>query len=1007
MATVKLPEGHCVNLHPRPQQPSPYKAYRAEYHNITELSAAPPSPYTPATSGNLRRSKATKLPLPRALADKNKDPRGELLSSTEVLRPAPLSIPSASTQNEGEAEAMAKDRDQYWRKLRGKNDKESPQSQKEYSSESTNQAQKSWYQNKYETNTEDDLFVTHGASLRTDIAVPTSSSNNLARHTRTSATRQAQAESQTKWRKHGDLCMDGETNDNMPQRPERIEHTTDSSEQSHPSVSPVSAEDSPMTEWEDRFVVHMPTAKDPNPPTMTAHQIAQYQQSIERVHRSGGKMVDPDALPSPPRSSPKVKANPGAHQDQKPCSFKAYDGRPMPSLPETSQQLATPHQTHGPPGYYSPDEIGKKRFSTIWEESSPSKSKDKRSSAADGSFLGCKQINGPREQPREDTILAPGEKNPDEILLFSTDDTSSDPQYAPPKYELKSRQIEEKNAATANRTVRTAKQAVLQDEWATTSRNTKHVQCSKPSSRTLCRDHCCQQHERSRESAHNSNKENSLPTGHSGLPEIPDDDPRGDDVFIITPTITRTLIPTTEKKAVYPKQQGIRRPSIGNGQAITGEAMKAVRAKPQMVSTTLSGLRPSIPASLTTSTGPKMTHSQTTQLSRVLPAKVDAKEKEERPPHTRQSSGGIRGFIRTSGLVKSPTDGLASMIRNGAGSLHLPDSSRKPSPITLSAPPSRDNSDSSRSSKSFYSAKGSTPASSVKEDHTVVHSLLRSTKVVEIAELDGQQVSNPKESIRVPKEPKVAKEAPKPLKEAPKVPKEASKVPKEASKVPKEASKLPKETSKLSKEIPNMPRELPKLPKEIPKSNTAQTRAEAREIRSLEKIITREKRQVTKDKPKEKHTSRKDASPLDKAITVRDVKDAFNPVALSVAFELTITAATHIYRNFRNWIDNPHIKSVLGSIMNMARHCYRVFMRIFRAVSRYQSTGTWPKPHNDQAISKFLVELLQAIVYLFVLGFGAVVFGRIAGYVVLVGSWVVWFARPFAWTVQSVGRAFL
>ncbi|KAJ5805128.1 hypothetical protein N7474_011015 [Penicillium riverlandense] len=997
MATVKLPEGHCVNLHPRPQQPSPYKAYRAEYNNITELSAATPSPYTPAAAGNLRRSKATKLPLPKALADKNKDPRGELHSSSSVPRPAPLSIRSASARNEGaEAESMAKDRDQYWRKIRGKNDKESP---KEYNTESTNQAQKSWYQNKYETNTEDDLFVTHGASLRTDIAVSSSSNNNLARHTRTSAHRQV--ESETKWRKHGDLCVDAEPNDIMPQRSERIEHTTDSSGQSHPSVSPVSAEDSSMTEWEDRFVVHMPTAKDPNPPTMTAHQIAQYQQSIEKVHRSGGQMVDPDALPSPPRSSPKVKANSGAYQDQKTGPFKAYDGRPMPSLPETNQQLATPAQPQGPPGYYSPDEIGKKRFSTIWEESSPSKSKDKRSSAADGSFLGCKQINGPREQPREqpreDTILAPGEKNPDEILLFS-DETSSDPQHAPPKYELKSRQIEEQNAPAAHRTVRTAEKAALQNEWAPTSRNMKHVQCSKPSSRTMCRDHSCQQHEGSRETSQNSNsnKENSHPTGHSRLPEIPDDDPRGDDVFIITPTITRTWIPTTEKKALYPKPQGIRRPSVGNGHAVTGEAMKAVRAKPQMVSTTPSGLRPAIPASLTSSTGPKMTHSQTTQLCRALPAKVDAKEKEERPPNIRQGSGGIRGFIRTSGLVKSPSDGLTSIIRTGVGSLHLPDPTRKPSSITFSAPPSRDNSDSSKSSKSFYSAKDSTPPSSIKEDHTMVHSLLRTAKVVEIAELDGQQVSNPKESIPVPKEvPKVAKEAHKPVKEAPKPVKEAAKVPKEA---PKEAPKLPKEASKLSKETS-------RLSKEIPKPNTAQTRAEAREVRSLEKTTTREKRHSSKDKPKEKHSSRKDTSPLDTAIAVKDVKDAFNPVALSLVFELAVAIASYIHRNFRNWVDNPHVKSVLNSIMNMARHCYRVFMCIFRAVSQYQSTGSWPKPRNDQAISRFLVELLQAIVYLFVLGFGAVVIGRVAGYVVLVGSWVVWFARPFAWTVQSVGRA--
>jgi hypothetical protein len=216
---------------------------------------------------------------------------------------------------------------------------------------------------------------------------------------------------------------------------------------------------------------------------------------------------------------------------------------------------------------------------------------------------------------------------------------------------------------------------------------------------------------------------------------------------------------------------------------------------------------------------------------------------------------------------------------------------------------------------------------------------------------------------------------------------------------------LPKETPKEPKETPKVPKETTKLPKETPKSSSAHNRAEVRELRSLEKVATREKRHSTKDKPKEKHTSRKDPSPLNKAVAVKDVKDAFNPMALSLAFELAITTITHVHRNFRNWIDNPHVKSVMGSIMNMVRHCYRVFMRILHAVSQYQATGTWPKPRNDQAISKFLVELLQAIVYLFVLGFGAVVVGRIAGYVVLVGSWVVWFARPFAWTVQNVGRA--
>lgn len=136
-------------------------------------------------------------------------------------------------------------------------------------------------------------------------------------------------------------------------------------------------------------------------------------------------------------------------------------------------------------------------------------------------------------------------------------------------------------------------------------------------------------------------------------------------------------------------------------------------------------------------------------------------------------------------------------------------------------------------------------------------------------------------------------------------------------------------------------------------------------------------------------------------------KDGVNAVALSMIFEIVVVAVTHMHKFVLNVTDSPYAKFLMSNVLNMTQHCYRVFSKVYRAISRYQATGTWPKAKNDQAVSRFLVELLQAIVYLFILGFGVMIVGRTAAYVVLVGSWIVWFARPFAWVFQFVGRALI
>lgn len=754
-----------------------------------------------------------------------------------------------------------------------------------------------------------------------------------------------------------------------------------------------------MTEWEDRFVVHMPSAKDPNPPTMTAQQIAEYQRSIERICREGGHFVDPNTRPSPRNGTPETKASPDSHRDRTSGNsphFKAYDGRPMQIPPQAERQpeppaAPQPQGTLGPQGqphYYSPDEIGKNRISTIWEEQSPSRSKDKRYSAnADGSFLGCKEINGP------------GTKNPDEILLYGYGEDTKTLQPRPLALNAKKKPKDEKKISAFRALRKSAEHTEVQEEWTQISRNSKHAQCSKPSPVTMCQDQECSD-AIPRSDSQGSSKENYHPSeSESSSPGKLADGRGEDDVFIITPTITRTMIPTPtpekqakkeERNVSGPKPSGLRRPG-GIGLSGTGEAVKAVRAKAQVISTP-SGLRPAAGPLQNESTAPLMTSSKTTPLRSIptvkdVPGAKENKEKDdaaaketpkkdkdtiEKSAH--QATNSIRGFIRTSGLarttglVRSPTDSIASILRsgteslrnraeslrNGNGSLN----SRKSSPISQPSGPSRDNSESSRSERSFRSARETATPPPTRTPPAAQDSPASKPIAAE------QQTSAPKPRSKA-KSPPIAKSSPSDKWDRSSRAERLEKI-KEQARL-RRATKVVEIAELDGQQVPNR--------RDYLQPNITDVCDDLGELDSKDK----------------------DASS----------RDGVNTVALSMIFEIVVVAVTHMHKFVLNMTDSPYAKLLMTNVLNMTRHCYRVFGRVHRAVSRYQATGTWPKAKNDQAISHFLVELLQAIVYLFVLGFGVMVVGRTASYVVLVGSWVVWFARPFAWAFQCVGRALI
>lgn len=1072
-AHVKLPDGHLVNLSPRPVRPSAYKAYRVEYKPSAELSATPPrqrqekrsTEYAIAggSPGNTSQlPKATKLPIPRSVPESRNDGSNQTPSPTA----SPGLIPSSRSSGRlgDQSGAVDKTHDQYWRKIRDKLE-DSPLSKRRIKSKDSDKSQSpnspiSYHRSRVPTSTIQDQTSYRAGSAPSSIPSPRTINGSPALGSRNDTPTTLPVDSQNKWQKKNDQWVLMDVPATTPQKSVTTDETTDSSPRSHLSVSPVSAENSSITDWEDRFVVNMPTAKDPNPPTMTAQQIAEYQKSIEQVHRDGGQMVDPSTVPSR-NVSPEIRFNPSEQRIQSPRGIITYDGayeknekgqapslsqeehHPSPppsqnahlekqSKPQPQKLQPTPASQRQPGShYYSPDEIGYNRISTIWEES-PTKPKEKRDPQnADGSFLGCREISG--------------EKNPDEILRFtSPDDTSLHPPPLALGSKNKRKTAKEVRKAADRKTTHTlGETVVLQKEPSQISQNSSPAQCSKSS--TIYQDPSYPQNASPipRTRSQDSSKENYHPTSNTPERSSSLEENRGaDDVFIITPTITRTMIPTSDKKASSPKPQGLRRPG-GTNHTVTAEATKAVRARAQMISTP-SGLRPGGPNTNIKPTERTLTTSQTLPLTSISTTLKDEDDegptKDHAKDHTPERAAGptsntIRGFIRTSGLAKpsglarSPTDSIATILRNrteslraraeslrnGSGSVQRANQKRSPSPQpTL---PSRDNSESSRSEQSFRSAGETTPITT-NRPASPPRMATTEKKPDESKQPSPQPPPAPAPTKLVTKKVTLSEERPSSIKpDKPPTSTRKISVLAKPSKL-SQTSKL-KETSKLDEtsgsiksavsERSSPPRATksdtpPKKEAHVKLLPRLRTSGKVLEIAELDGLQVASPKESLQSNITDVNADLCDMHSNDKNDS--DVQ-GLNPLALSLLFNILVVAVTQVNNALRMGTDSTCAKFVASNTLSMASHCWRVSESIYTMISHYQATGAWPKPRSDQSASQFMVELLQAIVYLLILGFAAMLITRTVGYIVLVSSWIVWFARPFAWFFQCVGRALM
>ncbi|RDW90815.1 putative NTP binding protein [Aspergillus mulundensis] len=886
--------GHLLNIQPRPRRSKDARhdsdaggtrisAVELAIGSDSTISEAD----TPATSPPSKAT-PTKLPVLKVSTDKDSKERKDTAASCEDKgRDGSPEYVSPKSLNQ--------DRERYWQKIRDKVDRESlspRDNEKEkthhhgayrkimsFANSSRHEISKQKW--KYSGSSSGDKLCTTGNSHAAEIGTTAPEQRDGSKDS-TSIDRNRFSEG--KGRMNSNHSASSNESGLSSQKSKTGSTTTESSYNSNSSVSPISGPSGPSSsikDWEDRFVVHMPSAREPNPPTLNVGQIAQYQRSIEKVQKEGGSMVDPDTLPSPRTTTPEHILRFPEHHGKRPAMLDGQDSRTSSSDHDADSGLAY-HSNH--PRYYCPDEIGK-RFSTIWEESSSSPKQKPPPANPDGSFLGCKEINGPHR------------RNPDEILYFSMPERPKVVNIPPSRMPRVSK--DSKPGVVHRGKIRNGETRIVQDEWEPISRNLKHAQCSKLSPRSLCREGQCQQLMTKKSTSPEGKGEHDPTERRARSSENQKPVPRADDVFIITPTITRTMVTMTDLKGHLPKPTDIREPVARSAGELITDARTRLPANPKAGVSPL-GLRRATQHSWVKSNAPSAVHLDPARATNIPAARqlVDIRVIPAGGPAAADKPRGMRGFIRTPGIPRSSTESRIDPPEDKAS-----ESSVSSSPTKAAYAPPRKSTpyNSEGTSSQPVNQTTSSPTKSPPQPRsTMMHA-----KITDVAELDGHQVDD-HQGINT------------------------------SAKAP---SSIQGQTN--NKAQPNS--------KGVVSSET------------LHMLI--------------------------------DIVFLFVAQVQHFCCEIKENRGSKVVL----------LKLFVNGILGMLEHCLHVLRKGLAVISAYNSTGVWPKT-NDKDLAWLFTDLGQAIVYLVVLGFIVMVIARAVGFMILIGTWLVWFARPFALTFRTISR---
>ncbi|KLJ13237.1 hypothetical protein EMPG_11813 [Blastomyces silverae] len=201
---------------------------------------------------------------------------------------------------------------EYWSSLRRQIEESAKLQDERQKRQATKSGKKQKNNRKHQrTVSRDDQLIVRGANPRTGVVSPSIMSGGSD-----SSFRDSQEENATlqKWRLKGNEWISLDKNEKSPfpsPSGNEIAQTEFPGLQRSKTESVGLNTSAPPTECapnsinpEDKFVVNMPSAREPSPLTMTAQQIVDFQKTLERVHHEGERMLDPDTLPTPRSVTP-------------------------------------------------------------------------------------------------------------------------------------------------------------------------------------------------------------------------------------------------------------------------------------------------------------------------------------------------------------------------------------------------------------------------------------------------------------------------------------------------------------------------------------------------------------------------------------------------------------------------------------------------------------------------------------------------------------------------------
>lgn len=868
----------------------------------------------------------------------------------------------------------------------------------------------------------EDRLTTRGANPRTGVVSPsnrTDSSNEDHVH---------RPRVSQKWKVNGDQWVSVDIAQTPSPRSSPLSYKLAKTVSSAGSGS---TDLSSSDDWEDRFVVHMPSANDPNPPSMTAEQIRLYQEKIGKLHRAPFSRHEMDAS-KPSSGSPEPRHTQQA-KNMSSIPIMQRGTTPSSFFTDSSQSISPP--LDGPRQYFSPDEVGRARVSPV-TDNPKLKQKELFKKLREECFMGCMGMD------------EKAAKNPDEILLFPNSDDENDSQVS--RVEKSDEKSDKGKSSSTQRTLQTSK--LPQSSGHTIARATQKIlgkpQCATPLVIP---------------SALTPAQPTKIPIPSSASPTTGEHKARKDDSTVFTSASTGTDKTGLQRSRTRPVLKPSSRPPRYNkdySRTTPENDLFFESSSPGSSHGTnhsqAESSKPASPDSLGKGGGDgTITPSQRNDSVRLSPSD---NFKHTPPPGPRLH----KVFIPTTARPRNETSATDPEIPKTP---HVAELDGLQVPQQLPSPPlSCSPSPPPAKPKVETVASNEKPRNKEKRDTHTIRMEIRmkaekarqgaaaaksASERLAAARQHAERLAEARAAYDKAKSQSTAKKTRDPMDElrqqklnterinearraykAAKAREEAEQEERQAKKEAEEAARQAEKQAKkeAEKEAARQAERQAKKEAEKEAARQAERQAEARrkEAKVKSKPIpssssrTKTEHTVLSDdamptRKTRKSATRRQSSPDKKSNRDSIINESDIPITTPIDPYLTDTALSFgifylSFTKFNSFLRDHKIYSQIllscEKLFCMASHCLKVCKRLASAWLEYNQTGCLPQSCVDD-FGDFAADIAQALVNFAVLCFVFVVVVKMAGYVVVVTNWMVWFTRPVGWVFGNLLSAVL